>query len=631
MSATKLQVKKPVPSDLTISQSITPEKIERIAESLGITGDELTTNGPWKAKVDVRVLERLKQEGNGNYVVVTGITPTPLGEGKSTTIAGLSQALGAHLQKKVIACVRQPCLAPLFSLKGGAAGGGYSQVIPMDEFNLNSSGDMNVITTATNLIAAQIDARIMHEAQQNDAALFRRLCPPDKEGKRVFAPPMIRRLRRLGIEKECPNDLINEEISRFVRLDIDPGSICWNRVVDMNDRFLRHVTIGLGPDEKGFERETQFDSAMVSELMSILSLCTSFADMRERLRNIVVAYSKHGTPITTDDLGISGALLVLLQQTINPTLMQTIEHTPVLIHACPFADVAPGSTSIIADQMALKLVGQNGYVVTESGFGSDIGLEKFIDVKCRNSNLTPNCIVFVVTVRALKMHGGGPTITSGLGLPDVYRVDDVELVKKGVTKLEVSIRNCLRFGVAVVVCVNRFESDSDEEVDVIRKAAKAAGAFDACICRHWAEGGAGCKNLANAVIAACESQKPNLRYLYPLDLPIKEKIDRIATEMYGADGVEYSQEAERRIRLFTKQGLDKLPICIAKTHLSLDTAEVGKPKPFTLSITDVRAAVGAGFLFPVVGTLNTIPGLPTRPCFYDIDVDENSGRVVGLF
>ncbi len=621
----------PVPSDIDIAQAAEPLPVLQIADEVGLLAEELVPYGRDKAKVRLSVRDRLRDKPNGKYVLVTAITPTPLGEGKTTTTVGVSQALGAHLGKKVFTCVRQPSQGPTFGIKGGAAGGGYSQVIPMEDFNLHLTGDIHAISAANNLLAAAIDTRMHHESYQSDDSLFNRLCPPDKEGKRTFAPVMLRRLRKLGIDKTDPNDLTAEEKSRFVRLDIDPDSITWRRVVDTNDRYLRGITIGKGPDEK-FTRDTGYDISVASEIMAILALTTDLADMRERLGRMVIGTNKAGEPITADDLGTGGALTVLMKDAIMPTLMQTLEGTPAFVHAGPFANIAHGNSSIVADQIALKLVGPDGYVLTEAGFGADIGMEKFFNIKCRYSGLVPNCVVLVATIRALKMHGGGPKVVAGRPLAPEYTEENLDLLEAGCSNLRVHIRNALRFGVPVIVAVNRFKDDTNAEVDLVRRLSKEAGALDAVMTNHWAEGGLGAVELGKAIVAACE-QPSNFEFLYPLDLSIKEKIETIAKKMYGADGVEYSEEAEQKIALYTKNGFDGLPICMAKTHLSLshDPNLKGAPSGFTVPIRDLRASVGAGFLYPLLGTMSTMPGLPTRPAYYDVDVDLETGKVVGLF
>ncbi len=623
----------PVPSDIDIAQAAELLPINRVAGSLGLTEDDLDLYGKHKAKIHLDVLDRIKDRPQGHYVDVTAITPTPLGEGKTTTTVGLSQALGAHLGKKVITVVRQPSMGPTFGIKGGAAGGGYSQVVPMEDFNLHLTGDIHAVTVSNDLLAAAIDARIFHEAQQpDDEKLFNAFCPADKQGRRKFSPPLLRRLKKLGIDKTDPAALTAEEKRRVFRLDIDPASITWNRVLDINDRFLRGVRIGLGPEEKGMTRDTGFDISVASEIMAILALTTGLPDMRERLGRIVIGTSRSGEPVTAEDLGAAGALTVLMKDAVMPNLMQTIENTPAIVHAGPFANIAHGNSSVIADQIAIRLVGKDGYVVTESGFGADCGMEKFMNIKCRASGLVPSCVVIVATIRALKMHGGGPKVVAGKPLAAEYTDENLGLLTKGLPNMAAHIKNALQFGVPVVVAVNRFATDTPAEIELVRKAAIEAGAEDAVMSNHWAEGGAGAVALAKAVMAACE--KPgDFKFLYPLDWDIKKKIETIATKIYGADGVEYAPEAEAKIALYTKLGFDKLPICMAKTHLSLshDPALKGVPKGFKLPVRDVKASVGAGFLYPLCGDMRTMPGLPTRPVFYDVDLDLETGKVQGLF
>jgi formyltetrahydrofolate synthetase len=626
----KLNLRFPVPSDIEIAQEAYLKPASLIAEEVGLLPSELEPHGEYKAKIRLEVLERLKDVPNGKYVDVTAITPTPLGEGKSTTMMGLSQALGAHLGKRVFTCIRQPSQGPTFGIKGGAAGGGYSQVIPMEDFNLHLTGDIHAITAANNLLAAAIDARIFHEASQpDDDKLFNTLCPADKQGKRRFAPSMLRRLKKLGINKTDPAELTAEERKRFARLDINPDAITWRRVVDTNDRFLRDITIGQGPEEKGMTRRTGYDITVASEIMAILALTTDLADMRERMSRIVIGTNKAGEAVTAEDLGVAGAMTVLMKDAIKPTLMQSLEGTPVFVHAGPFANIAHGQSSIIADRIALKLA---DYVITESGFGADIGMEKFMDIKCRYSGLVPNVVVLVATVRALKMHGGGPRVVAGKPLDSAYTDENLDLLRAGLGNLQHHIKNALRFGVPVVVAVNSFATDTQAEVDLVRQAAIEAGAEDSVVARHWMEGGAGAVKLAEAVIKAAE--KPtNFKFLYPLNISIKEKIETICKDIYGADGVDYLPEAEAKIELYTRLGFDNLPLCMAKTHLSLshDPNLKGVPKGYRIPIRDIRASVGAGFLYPLLGEMRTMPGLPTRPVFYDVDLDLETGRVVGLF
>jgi methylenetetrahydrofolate dehydrogenase (NADP+)/methenyltetrahydrofolate cyclohydrolase/formyltetrahydrofolate synthetase len=626
---TPLKRVNPVPSDIEIAQAAELKPVKVVAEELGLLPEELELHGDYKAKVKLEVLERLKDVPDGKYIDVTAITPTPLGEGKSTTMVGLSQALGAHLGKRVFTCIRQPSQGPTFGIKGGAAGGGYSQVVPMEDFNLHLTGDIHAISAANNLLAAAIDTRMFHESRQSDEALFNRLCPADKEGNRSFSPSMLRRLKKLGIDKTDPNELTPEERGRFARLDIDPDTITWRRVVDTNDRHLRTVTVGQGPDEKGHTRETGFDITVASEIMAILALTTDLADMRERFGRIVIGTNRQGEAVTAEDLGAAGAMTVLMKDAIKPTLMQTLEGTPVFVHAGPFANIAHGNSSIVADRIALKLA---DYVVTESGFGADIGMEKFFNIKCRYSGLIPSVVVLVATVRALKMHGGGPKVVAGKPLDPAYTEENLDLLRAGLPNLKHHIKNALRFGIPVVVAVNSFKDDTPAEVELVRQAALEAGAEDAVVSRHWMEGGEGAADLGKAVVAAAEKPS-NFKFLYPLDASIKEKIETICTEIYGADGVDYLPEAEKKIELYTKLGFDNLPLCMAKTHLSLshDPALKGVPKGFRVPIRDIRASVGAGFLYPLLGEMRTMPGLPTRPVFYDVDIDLETGRVVGLF
>jgi methylenetetrahydrofolate dehydrogenase (NADP+)/methenyltetrahydrofolate cyclohydrolase/formyltetrahydrofolate synthetase len=623
---------KPVPADIDIAQAASLDPVVKIAGRLGLAEDDLDLYGKFKAKVHLDVLERLRDRPLGHYVDVTAITPTPLGEGKTTTTVGLCQALGAHLGKKVVTVVRQPSMGPTFGIKGGAAGGGYAQIVPMEDFNLHLTGDIHAVTVANDLLAAAIDARILHELYQEDEKLFEAFCPSDKAGKRCLSPTLVRRLRKLGIDKTDPAELSADDKRRIFRLNIDPDSITWNRVIDVNDRFLRRIWIGLGPEELGLKRETAFDISVASEIMAILALTTGLADMRERLGRMVIGLNKSGEPVTAEDIGAAGALAVLMKDALMPNLMQTLENTPAMVHAGPFANIAHGNSSIIADQMALRLVGPDGYVVTESGFGAECGMEKFMNIKCRASGLRPSCVVVVATVRALKMHGGGPKVVGGRPLPEEYGRENLELLAKGLPNLAAHIRNARRYGVPVVAAVNRFSSDTPAEIALVRKAAVEAGAEDAVMADHWAEGGAGAVDLARAVMAAC-AKPSDFRFLYPLEWDIKKKIETIAVEMYGAEGVDYAPAAEAKIALYTKLGFAGLPICMAKTNLSLshNPAWKGVPRGYRFPIRDVKASVGAGFLYPLAGSIRTMPGLPTRPAFYDVDLDLETGRVKGLF
>lgn len=631
-----LRILNPVPSDIDIALAQSLKSLHQIAAELGLQPTEFSMYGEHVAKVSLDVLKARQGVKNGHYVVVTGINPTPLGEGKSTTTIGLCQALGAHLGLPTFACVRQPSQGPTFGIKGGAAGGGYAQVVPMDVFNLHLTGDIHAVTAATNLLAAAIDTRVFHEDGIKSNDRLYELLVPTVKGHREFCPVMLRRLRKLGINKTDPNELTKDEVGRFVRLDVEPSSITWRRVVDINDRLLRNITIGQGPEEKGRERKTGYDIAVGSEIMAVLALTTSLADMRERLGAMVVATSRSGEPITADDFGVGGALTVLMKEAIRPNLMQTLEGTPVFVHAGPFANIAHGNSSILADTLALKLVGPEGFVVTEAGFGADIGMEKFFNIKCRYSGLIPDAAVLVCTIRALKMHGGGPPVKPGTPLPDEYTQQNLELLRAGMVNLVAHIENAKKFGVAVIVAVNHFTSDTEEEVALVKDMALLAGADRAVVASHWAHGGRGAVALAEALVEECAKKRAapseTFRFLYDLDLPIVEKISVIAQQIYGADRIELSEEAKHKVELYTRQGFSKLPICMAKTQYSFsdDPSKKGRPTGFVLPIRDIRASVGAGFLFPLIGTMSTMPGLPTRPAYYDIDLDEN-GRVVGLF
>src|SRR5574341_2162698 len=587
-----------VPSDIEIAQAADIRPIIEIAAKLGLTEDDLDFYGRYKAKVHLDVLKKLAKRPQGKYIDVTAITPTPLGEGKTTTTMGLTQALGTVLGKNAIACIRQPSMGPTFNIKGGAAGGGYSQIIPMEDFNLHLTGDIHAISVAHNLVAAALDTRMFHESRQSDEGLAK---------------------------------------AGLTRLGIDPATITWNRVVDVCDRMLRGIEIGHGPDERVmadgspspiFPRKSGFDITVASELMAILALSTSLKDLRERVGRVVVGLDKKGKPVNLEQLGIAGAVTVLLRDALMPNLMQTLEGQPAIVHDGPFANIAHGNSSIVADQIALKLV---DYVVTESGFGADIGMEKFMDVKCRYSGLIPNVVVIVATIRALKMHGGGPKVVAGRPLDFAYTSENLTLLEAGMPNMIRHIQNAKRFGVPVVVAVNSFATDTEAEVKLVQKYAEQAGAEGAYRCTHWMQGGKGAIELGEAVMAAAKKPK-EFKFLYPLEAGIKEKIDTIA-RFYGAGGVDYSPEAEAKVQLYTRLGFDKLPICMAKTHLSFtDKPEVkGAPTGFRLPIRDIRASAGAGFLYPLVGSMRTMPGLPTRPVFYDVDLDLETGKVLGLF
>lgn len=625
----------PVPSDIEIAQSVPVQPISDIASYAGILPEELELYGSTKAKVSLSVLNRLTDTPDGKLIIVAGINPTALGEGKSTTTIGLSQALGAHLGQKVFTCIRQPSQGPTFGIKGGAAGGGWSQVIPMEDFNLHLTGDIHAISASTNLLAAAVETRMYHERTQTDQALFRRLCPPSpKDGSRLFARNMYPRLHKLGINKTDPNQLTEDEKTRFVRLDLDPNSVQINRVVDVNDRFLRQIEVGRSSTEKGQTRQTRFDISVASEIMAILALATSLKDLRSRLGKIVVGKAKSGVElITADDLGVAGALTVLMKDALQPNLLQTLEGTPTFVHAGPFANIASGNSSVVADQVALKLVGPEGFVVTEAGFGSEIGLEKFVHLKCRLGNLKPSAVVLVATVRALKLHGGGPPVSAGGPLSQVYLEENLELVRKGFANLERHIQHASSYGVRVVVCCNRFFTDTDAELQIITEMSKEAGAFDAVVSNHWEEGGRGAVALGEAVVRATTGDPSGgFHFLYEDELPLKQKIETIAKNVYGAGAVEFSDDAETQLELYEKNGYGNMPICIAKTQYSLsaDAALKGAPSGFTIPVREVRLSAGAGFVLAICGTIQTMPGLPTKPAYYNIDIDPETGKVIGL-
>jgi formate--tetrahydrofolate ligase len=562
-------------SDIEIAQAAKIRPITEIAKAIGIQEDELELYGKYKAKIELSILQRLKNKPNGKYIDVTAITPTPLGEGKTVTTIGLSLGL-AKLGKRVATCIRQPSLGPVFGIKGGAAGGGYSQVIPMEDFNLHLTGDVHAVGLAHNLCAAFLDNHVF----------------------------------------------------KGNKLNIDMSNILWRRVVDVSDRALRNIEIGLGGKEDGIPRKSGFDITVASEVMAILALTSDLKDLRNRLGKIVVAFTTDGKPVTAEDLKVAGAMEVLLKDAIKPTLMQTLEHTPCFVHAGPFANIAHGNNSIIADRIALKL---SEYVVTESGFGADCGAEKFFNIKCRLSGLIPNAVVVVCSVRALKMHSGDFKVVAGKPLDEGLLKENVGAVERGACNLEKQIENMKQFGIPVVVAINKFTSDTKNEIEAVRKRAAGAGAEDAVLSQVWEKGGDGGKDLAAAVVKA--ANKPSeFKFLYPLDMAIKQKIETIATKIYGAAAVQYEPEAEQKIALYTKLGYDKLPICMAKTHLSLshDPNIKGRPRDFTLSIRDVRPSIGAGFLYPLCGQIRTMPGLPSEPAGNKIDLDDD-GKVVGLF
>lgn len=567
---------KKIPSDLEIAQSSKLKPIIEIARQIGIEEDELELYGKYKAKISLSILERLKDKKQAKYIDVTAVTPTPLGEGKTVTTIGLSLGL-AKIGKKVITTLRQPSMGPVFGIKGGAAGGGYSQVLPMEDINLHFTGDVHAVGAANNLLAAFIDNHLL----------------------------------------------------KGNKLGIDPDSIAIRRVVDISDRVLRQIKVGLGGKENGIPRETGFDITVASEVMAILALATSLTDLRERLGRIVTASTEDGKPITAEDLKCAGAMTVLLKDAIKPNLIQTTENTPCIMHAGPFANIAHGNNSVLADMIALRLT---DYVVTESGFGADCGAEKFMDIKCRTKELKPpDGVVLVCTVKALKMHGGGFEAVPGRPLDmSLVKKENVDAVIKGTENLVKHIENLKLFGVPVVVAINKFAYDTESEIDVIKDAAKKAGAMDVVLSEVWEKGGEGGKAMAETVVRMCE-QKSNFKFLYPLDISIKEKIETIAKKIYGAKDVEYSDIAEKKIERYARQGYDKLPINMAKTHLSIshDPSLKGRPRNFVLPIRDIRISAGAGFLYPLCGKMCTMPGLPSVPAGTRMDIDKD-GKIIGL-
>lgn len=566
---------KTVPPDLEIAQAARLAPISDLARELGLLDEEVEQYGRYKAKITLDALDRLADRPNGKYIDVTAITPTPLGEGKTTTTVGLGQALG-YIGKRSAVCIRQPSLGPVFGIKGGAAGGGYAQVVPMEDFNLHLTGDNHAVGAAHNLCAAFLDNHIYHRN----------------------------------------------------KLDIDVHNVTWPRVVDISDRALREVVLGLGGRENGIPRQGRFDITVASEVMAVLALTTDLADLRARLGRMVVAYTRDGNPVTAEDLKVAGAMTVLLRDAIKPNLLQTLENTAAFVHAGPFGNIAHGNSSILADKLALKLT---DFVVTESGFGADLGMEKFMNIKCRYSGLVPDVVVLVATIRALKSHSGRFKITAGKPLDPALLQEDLDSLRAGLPNLGKQIENALYFGVPVVVAINRFGTDSDKEIELVRSYSLECGAEGAHVADHFSRGGEGAAELAEAVVRASELPK-NFRFLYPDDASIKEKIETICTRMYGAGGVSYLPAAEKSIRLLTDAGYARLPICMAKSHLSLshDPRLKGRPKGFTVPIREVRLSAGAGFIYPLAGDMRTMPGLPSVPAGERVDIDPD-GTVHGLF
>lgn len=564
--------------------------IRQLAEEWGVNDEELLPYGHYIGKIDyVPLLERLDSKPNGKYIDITAITPTPLGEGKSTTTMGLVEGLGRR-GKKVSAAIRQPSAGPTFNIKGSAAGGGLAQCIPLTNFSLGLTGDIDCVTNAHNLAMVALTARLQHEFNNSDEFLSQR---------------------------------------NLKRLDIDPRRVEIKWVMDFCAQSLRNIVIGLGGRQDGFMMESGFAIAVSSELMAILSIFNSLQDLRERIAKMVVAYNKRGEAVTTHDLEVDGAMAAWMVRATNPNLLQTIEGEPVLVHAGPFANIAVGQSSIIADRVGLKL---SDYHVTESGFGADIGFEKFWNIKCRLSGLQPDCAVIVTTVRALKMHGGGPMVIPGRPLDKAYEEENTELVEKGCENLIAHIGTVKKSGISPVVCINRFATDSEEEIDIIKQAAETAGAR-AAVSEHWLKGGDGALELADAVLDACE-ENHDFDYLYPVDLALQEKIELIAREIYGADGVSFTGEALSKINQIESSAATRhLPVCMLKTHLSLshDPNQKGRPRGWILPIRDVWLYSGAGFIVPVAGNISLMPGTSSDPAFRRIDIDTDTGKVRGLF
>lgn len=553
-------------SDVEIAQEATMLPIASVAEKIGITADELELYGKYKAKISLETWQKVKDQPNGKLVLVTAITPTPAGEGKTTTTVGLGDALH-RLGKKVVIALREPSLGPCFGIKGGAAGGGYAQVVPMEDINLHFTGDIHAITTAHNLLAAVIDNHI-HQGNE---------------------------------------------------LGIDPRRVTWRRVMDLNERALRQIITGLGGKVNGVPREAGFDITVASELMAILCLAADLDDMKERISRIIIGYTYDNKPITVADLKVAGALTLLFKDAIKPNLVQTLENTPALVHGGPFANIAHGCNSIMATKFGLKL---GDIVVTEAGFGADLGAEKFLDIKCRFGGLKPSAVVIVATVRALKMHGGVPKTA--------LTTENLSALQAGMANLMKHIENIKKFGLPAVVAVNAFPTDTQRELDLLAEECQKIG-VEVAISNVWADGGAGGIDLANKVLAAAE-QPNDFRFIYDTNLPIQEKIETIAREIYGADGVSFTPAATKTMAELTALGFDKTPICMAKTQYSFsdDKDKLGRPEHFTITVREVRVAAGAGFLVALAGNIMTMPGLPKHPAAEKMDID-NNGRITGLF
>lgn len=563
-------------SNLEIAQNAAMIPIAGVAEKyLGLNSDYLEPYGKYIAKMSLDIIRDYDMRSKAKYIAVTAITPTPLGEGKTVTTIGLSMALN-RMGKRAVCTVREPSIGPLLGIKGGGAGSGYSQIVPMDKLNLHLTGDSHAVGLANNLLAAFIDNSIL----------------------------------------------------KHNKLKIDPFTVTWRRAVDVSDRALRDIITGLGGREDGYPRETGFDITAASEVMAILALSTGIKDLRKRLGNIVVGYDHEGNPVTAEQLKCAGAMAALLIDSIRPNLMQTIENTPAIVHTGPFGNIAHGSSSIIGDYMGLRL---SDYVVTESGFGADCGAEKFVNIKCRYSGLKPDAFVLVATVRALKMHSGRFNVLPGKPLDRELTKENLKAIKEGSGNLEKQIENVINFGVPVVVAINIHENDTEKEIKLVKGIAIKAGAFAAVESNVYKDGGAGGVELAEAVKDAAD-KKSKFKFLYPLELPIKDKIETIARKIYGAGKIEYSLLAERQIDRYTKCGFSDFPICMAKTHLSLSENPhlKGRPEGFRIHVREIKAAIGAGYLYPILGEMRTMPGLPSIPAGAKVDIDEN-GKITGLF
>ena len=563
------------PTDLEIARKAKLEPLQEIASDIGIGGHLLEPYGESVAKIKLETVEELAERPRAKYVLVSAITPTPLGEGKTTMTVGLGQAF-KHIGKTAAVAIRQPSMGPTFGIKGGAAGGGYSQVVPMETFNLHLTGDNHAVTAAHNMLAAMIDNHIHH----------------------------------------------NDDF-----FHVDRHSVGFRRVLDINDRALRNVITGLGERVDGVIRETGFDITPASEVMAILALSVSLRDLRERLGKIVVGNDTAGNPITSEDLKAAGVMAVIMKEAIKPNLMQTLENTPALVHAGPFGNIATGNSSIVADLIGIR---GGDYLITEAGFGADMGAERFFNIKCRISGLEPDAAVLVATVRALKAHSGRYEVRAGKPLPEEMLRENPDDVYAGAANLKKQIENIRLHGVSPVVAINAFPTDYASEHDAIREVAEGMGARVA-VCEHFSEGGAGAVELAEAVAEAAE-EPSSFRFLYTDETPLREKIETIATKVYGASGVEYDLSASRQLESFEKQGFGNLPICMAKTHLSIssDPSLHGAPTGWTLPVREARISAGAGFVYPICGDMRTMPGLSAEPAAHNIDIDEH-GQVVGLF